>query len=157
MLSKDIFLLADQDINKKGNRAVDLREAMGENFCLLEWKEIENYIPQSVIIKTADERWSTFNGANGSRFDPSSISDKAFELKTVGIGKKLEKCVTRSNSVKPDRKFFEDKSGTIKDKVKFCETACKFMTSEDMEWNLTPELEKLCDQIWTFVEKNNKI
>lgn len=157
MLSKDVFLLADQDIKTKGTRVAYLKEALGENFCLLERKEIENYIPQNVILETANERWNSFNGKDDSSFDPSSIDDNAFKLKTIGIGTKLEKAVTRSRSVKPERKFFEDKSGTIKDKVKFCETACKLMKSKDVEWSLTPELEKLCDQIWTFVEKNNQI
>ena len=156
MLSKDIFLLADQDIDKKGTRVEDLNSTLGKNFCLLDWKEIENYIPQDVIIRTSNERWGTFKGKADSNFDPSSISNKAFE-NTTGIGEILEQAVERLGDVKDDRKFFEDTSGTIKDKVKFCETACKIMGSDGTQWQLTPELEKICDRIWTFIEANNKI
>jgi hypothetical protein len=156
MLSKDIFLLADQDIDKKGTRVEGLKKALGDNFCLLDWKEIENYIPQNVIIKTSNERWGTFKGKADSNFYSSSISNRAFE-NTTGIGETLEQAVERLGDVKDDRKFFEDTSGTIKDKVKFCETACKLMGSDATQWQLTPELEKICDGIWTFIEANNKI
>lgn len=157
VLSSDIFLLADNDIDTKGTRVAELKKSLAANFHLLEWKEIENYIPQNMIIEAARERWETFNGKAQSDFDPSSIKNEAFQLKTKGIGKTLEVFVKRSGDVKADRTFFEDKSGTIKDKVTFCETACKQMNDDPEKWMLTPELEKLCDKIWAFIESNNKI
>lgn len=155
-LSKDIFLLADNDIKTKGSRVEDLEKALGNHFHLLEFKEIENYIPQNVIIATAQERWGTFKGKADSTFDPTSFKPHAFQIKTKGIGYKLETAITHIGSVDSSRKFFADKSGTIKDKVKFCETACSIMKNKKVEWVLTPELENLCDEIWTFIESNNK-
>ncbi|MDH5938061.1 AAA family ATPase [Vibrio splendidus] len=64
-LNKNILLIADADINGKGNRTEELEEALGEGFLLLEWKEIENYIPHSILIKTAKRRWDTFNLRSG--------------------------------------------------------------------------------------------
>jgi len=62
--------------------------------------------------------------------------------------------VVRSSDIKDERKFFETDSGAIKDKVKFCDTAV-FIMQEDKDWERTPELEALCDTLWSFVERSN--
>ncbi|WP_074401171.1 AAA family ATPase [Morganella psychrotolerans] len=155
-LCHDIFLLADQDISQKGTRTDDLEQALGKHFHLLDRKEIENYIPAQVITETAKKCWENFNGKADSILDENKLSELCFKDKTIGIGKILEPCIIRGNDVKTERKFFEDKSGTIKDKVKFCETACTLMQSGDIEWELTPELDGLCNKIWAFIEESNK-
>ncbi|WP_413482076.1 ATP-dependent nuclease [Morganella psychrotolerans] len=155
-LCHDIFLLADQDISQKGTRTDDLEKALSKHFHLLDRKEIENYIPAQVITETAKKCWENFNGKADSILDENKLSELCFKDKTIGIGKILEPCIIRGNDVKTERKFFEDKSGTIKDKVKFCETACTLMQSGDIEWELTPELDGLCNKIWAFIEESNK-
>lgn len=155
-LNKDIFLIADKDIDTKGNRVDILKSALGDNFCLLDYKEIENYIPQEIITETAKKRWATFNNKGKCDLDTNKLHKLKFINVSTGIGKTLEKVVIRSDNVKEERKFFEDKSGTIKDKVKFCETACTLMQSGDIEWELTPELDGLCKKIWAFIAESNK-
>lgn len=153
-LSQNILLIADADIDGKGSRVEVLDKDLGNNFYLLDWKEIENYIPCEMLIETAKRRWQSFNGKKGcsiNRFE--NIKDKSkFETKSSGVGEILERFVDKSDGLK--RNFYKDKSGTIKDKVRFCKTAIEVM-NESNDWSLTPELEKLCDHIWKFIEKHN--
>ncbi|MEM8009939.1 AAA family ATPase, partial [Morganella morganii subsp. sibonii] len=156
-INKDILLIADKDIDSKGTRVDTLKSALNDNFQLLDYKEIENYIPQEIIIETAKKRWDTFNGKGECRINVAKLHKLKFDNISTGIGRTLEKAVIYSDDVKKDRKFFEDKSGTIKDKVKFCETACHLMESDETNWELTDELRTLCDTIWKFIEKHNQV
>lgn len=156
-INKDILLIADKDIDSKGTRVDTLKSALNDNFQLLDYKEIENYIPHKIIIETAKKRWNTFNGKGKCRINTAKLHKLKFNNISTGIGRTLEKAVIYSDDVKKDRKFFEDKSGTIKDKVKFCETACHLMESGETDWELTDELRTLCDTVWTFIEKHNQV
>ncbi|HCE1827473.1 TPA: AAA family ATPase [Vibrio parahaemolyticus] len=154
-LNHKILLIADADIDGKGGRVELLKQDLGDTFILLEWKEIENYIPQKIIIDTAKARWETFNGKKECKFNASNITQVGlFEKNNEGIGRTLERYVQKPKELK--RNFYSDDSGTIKDKVKFCHTAIEIMNSEDTDWKLTPELTKLCERIWAHVIDSNK-
>ncbi|MEZ9463162.1 ATP-dependent endonuclease [Vibrio splendidus] len=178
-LTKDIFLLADADIKTKGSRVEDLEKALRNGFFLLERKEIENYIPQNVIIKTAEVQWDTFNEKHDSELSFDSLDDNAFKSEDIGIGATLESCVKRGEDVKAERFFYRkgkptkfegrgenrievdspSSGSTIKDKTDFCELAVKIMQGKNdvckVEWQLTPDLYDLCDHIWKFIEDCN--
>lgn len=178
-LNKDIFLIADADIETKGSRVEDLEQALGERFLLLKRKEIENYIPQNVIIKTAELQWDTFYGKYDSTLSFDELKDNQFDSGDIGIGAILETCVGRDDKVEADRYFFRKgkptkfkgrgknrrevdspcSGSTIKEKTGFCELAVKIMSGKDknnqIEWKLTPELSNLCDRIWKFIEDCN--
>ena len=79
-----------------------------------------------------------------------------FEKKDKGVGTILEGFVQKKLLRDPERKLYSEKSGTIKDKVKFCHTAIEIMNSEDTDWKLTPKLTKLCERIWAHVIDSNK-
>ncbi|OBU30960.1 AAA family ATPase [Photobacterium kishitanii] len=152
-LNKNILLIADADIDGKGDRVNELKDTLGEGFYLLTWKEIENYIPYSILIETAKQRWSTFNQNTNCSIDRfCNIEQKRFEKNNEGIGHILEFYVDKPTEL--DRKFYRDKSGTIKDKVKFCHTAIKVMSEDN--WQLTPQLRELCKKIWDHIEVHNK-
>ncbi len=155
-LNNKIMLIADSDIKNKSNRVDDLRSALNDKFELLPYKEIENLLPIEIIQKTAVERWKTFNGKSDCGFDDEKILTKAdlFTNPKNGVGSILEKFVTNKPEVF-DRNFFKDKSGTIKDKVQFCQTAVSIMES-DTNWSLTPELTNLCEKIWDHIINSNK-
>lgn len=176
-LSKDILLLADADIDTKGSRVEDLEAALGERFEMLEWKEIENYIPQDIIIKSAKKHWESFQKTQGSTYNFDNLPDGYFEDSEIGIGGLLEEKVERSETATKakDSYFYRDgaptkkvgnevqhspsSGSTIRIKVAFCDTAVNIMKGKDEEnqvdWQLTPELTALCDKIWSFIEECN--
>ncbi|TNC04015.1 AAA family ATPase [Vibrio diabolicus] len=155
-LNHKILLIADADIDGKGDRVELLKQDLGDSFILLDWKEIENYIPQEIIIKTAEARWNTFNGIGESTNSFQNVPKNRFEKKDEGIGTILERFVQKKSLQDPERKLYSEKSGTIKDKVKFCHTAIEIMNSDDTDWKLTPKLTKLCERIWAHVIDSNK-
>ncbi|EOV0867799.1 AAA family ATPase [Vibrio parahaemolyticus] len=176
-LSKDVFLLADADIDNKGNRVQNLREALDNRFELLNWKEIENYIPQDIIVKAAKKHWTTFKNTDGSSCEFDNLPDGYFEDSEIGIGGLLEDKVSRSETATKakDSYFYRDgaptkkvgnevqhspsSGSTIRIKVAFCDTVVNIMKGKDKEnqinWQLTPELNGLCDKIWSFIEECN--
>lgn len=158
-LNSKILLLADGDITNKAERVDTLRESLDDNFHLLDWKEIENYIPQHILVEAAEKRWKTFQKRQEFKFNSQNILSKPghFERHDKGVGEILEGFVRKQdNSPKKadDKDFFREKSGTIKDKMKFCHTAVDIMKNNS-EWNLTPQLKKLCNSIWTHIENSN--
>ncbi|MCE7609266.1 ATP-binding protein [Vibrio fluvialis] len=161
-LNNKIFLLADRDIEGKGDRVKVLTEKLGDKFHMLKWKEIENHIPFDVLVKTAETRWKTFSGRQEYTFNFQNIKSKRFEKEDEGVGKILELYVhhqpttsSKKLTKKTKRSFFETDSGTIKDKAKFCQTAVAIMQDEEFKWMLTPELNDLCEAIWTHIEESN--
>ena len=127
---------------------------MGDAFYLLKYREIENFIPFDILIDTAKARWETFKqtaDCNINKF--SNIKESSFRKIDVGIGKVLERNVVKAEGL--ERNFYSDKSGTIKDKVKFCHTAISLMNESD-DWKLTPELTLLCETVWDFIESHNQ-
>ncbi|GLO64019.1 hypothetical protein MACH09_45270 [Vibrio sp. MACH09] len=155
-LISNILLIADKDIDAKGTRVESLEKALGEGFELLAYKEIENYLPIEVLKAAAKKRWESFNSKGESTIDLTSITQDSISVEDDGIGSILEPCITRINA-KEGRKFYEDKSGTIKDKVKFCETAVELMASEDVEWELTQDLKDLCEKIFMFINMHSNL
>ncbi|MEZ8062110.1 MULTISPECIES: AAA family ATPase [Vibrio] len=176
-LSRDVLLIADADIDSKGSRVTDLQEALDDRFELLEWKEIENYIPQDIIVKAAKKHWDSFQQTQGSSYDFESLPDKYFEDPEIGIGGLLEDKVSRSETAtKAEGSYFyrdgaptkkvgsqvvdsPSSGSTIRIKVAFCDTVVNIMKGKDednqVDWELTPELKGLCDRIWAFIEECN--
>jgi AAA15 family ATPase/GTPase len=153
-LNRNILLIADADIESKGDRVESLKDALGDAFYLLKYKEIENYIPYEILMDTAKARWETFNQRSGSNIDRfKNIKEGAFKSSGDGIGRVLERYVDKNKEVK--RMFYSDTSGTIKDKVKFCHKAISLM-NESVNWKLTPELTQLCEKVWKFIELHNQ-
>lgn len=69
-----------------------------------------------------------------------------------GIGYHLDKVLGLKGKGK-ERKVFADESGTINDKVKFCQQAVQVMN--DIEWSLSPSLIELCEKIYAHIESKN--
>lgn len=154
-LNSKILLVADGDIAGKSDRVANLKKQLGIKCEVLKYKEIENYLPLNILIKTAEARWAKFNltkGCNIKRF--KNITSEKIQSEKDGVGTILERYIDKDNKAQnSEKKFFKAPSGTIKDKVKFCNTAIQIMNEE--EWELTPELNELCDKIWTHIEQSN--
>lgn len=155
-IARKIFLIADLDIQNKNERVTNLQSQLGVDFFLLPFKEIENLIPVDIIKKTAEARWKTFNNKGDCYLDSDKITKIAakFRVKNNGIGHILESCI--SKPVDKNRQFFKEKSGTIKDKLKFCQTAIEIMENSN-DWALDDELFNLCEKISNFIIASNNI
>ncbi|MCG7561000.1 AAA family ATPase [Pseudoalteromonas sp. McH1-42] len=151
-LSGNIYLIADGDIRDTGNRVEKLKESLQENFCLLERKEVENYLPSKVTTSVAKRRFNDMRDKTkaGISIDGFEyINDESFDDETLGIGAILDKHLTPA-----DFPLFATESGTIKNKVDFCKEAIVFM-QKDEGFKLTEELSALCKGIWDFIERAN--
>jgi AAA domain, putative AbiEii toxin, Type IV TA system len=146
------FLIADGDIQSKGTRVQELEQDLGNSFLLLPYKEIENYIPEDILKAATTELWDTFNLKEKATFNPVAILQNDYGNDT-GIGRYLEGFV---NNHPTERRFFADKSGTIKDKVKLCRISVRLM-NESEDWELTPEIKDICKKIFKHIEKSNHI
>lgn len=160
-VTSNIMLIADKDIDSKGNRVSELTAALGAKFELLDVKEIENLIPEVILKKTAKEQWNGKQNRDkyNATFDENKIAQTGYS-NNIGIGRYLERKVNKTlpdEATEKDKKhtFFADKSGTIKAKVAFCNIAIKHMNNGETMWNLTPDLTALCDKIWTHIESSN--
>lgn len=158
-----IFLIADKDyednINKKKDpekirRHQKLKGILGKNFQRLNCTEIENLIKEHVLISVIEE------------FEPSlkiekSVTQEEYATKRLGrfIDKKLL-TISKRKGKNAEGKLLEnnykyaEKSGTIKEKERFCNSALKYTKIFDTD--LSNEAQALCELIYNFIEEQNK-
>ena len=175
-ISKNILLLADGDNEGKAERLKEWEtELSSENVYILSCKEIENTLSPSIIYKAclikfhgiqkaAKEAPLSQNTINSlkhkgfnrdtSKFDISALSESIEFISKDGIGKIIDDTIRIDSTVKNPAKLFSDESGTIDDKVGFCEICKVLMTYED--WELTEEAKALCQKIFKHIEKCNR-
>lgn len=155
-LCADAFLIADGDIVSKSERAQKLATELQNRFHLLSGKEIENLLPPIVVLESAKKIF----GRKLSKTKAGLDADKLTNILTIdlassshGIGYHLDKTLGLKGKGK-ERKVFADESGTINDKVKFCQQAVQVMN--EIEWSLTKNLLDLCEKIYTHIESKNQ-
>lgn len=135
-----LFLITDKDSDKKNPRHEKLRERLGERYYCLECKEIENLLSSSVLIKTIRD----YEG------EEPKFTRKISEAEYKGryIGKYIDDRLQM-----PKRKGkYGDKSGTIKNKINFCEKSLKHIESLD---DMSEEAKELSKKIYEFIKINN--
>lgn len=136
-----LFLITDKDSDVKKDRQDRLKEKLGERFYCLECKEIENLLSVDVLKKVVSdyERKSAVFNRNISEAD----------YKNKYIGKYIDDHLVD----KKRRGNYGDKSGTIKNKVNFCEKALSHIHSiEDM----SEESIALARKVYEFIKDNNQ-
>lgn len=133
------FLIADGDVSDKGNRAEEYQEMLGDRFHILSAKEIENFIPEELLKAVVKDDFES----RGVGFD--SIKYQKYSKSQTGLGSYLD------HLLKEDH--FAAKSGTVKNKIRFCEKVIDAM--KKTEWQLPAELEELCGKIYGFIESQN--
>ena len=144
------FLLMDGDAGNKGTREKIYKRTLGpKSFELLKCKEIENLMPEEILKKTID------NVFNKHGVEHANIKYEDYCNSELGIGQYLDK------QKRPKSKIVfssaSSKQGTIKRKVFFCETAVDIMMNAETEWNLSPQLKKLCKKIFDHILETNNI
>ena len=145
-ISNHIFLIADNDNTREGTqkaaRKEHLREVLGEHFYELPVVEVENLLPQKAIEETLIKQNPKYTDLIKRKF----AKDRNY--KTIKLGWYLDNKLFRDT----DLKKYSAASGTIKDKINFCQTAIAFITDYDM---LTDETKNLVEKIVGFIRENN--
>lgn len=98
---------------------------------------------------------------NTSKFDINKLNASIDYIQKIGIGEIIDNTIRIDNSIKlnsknepiPLPRLLSDKSGTIDDKVSFCEISKVLMRYED--WQLTPTAKELCETIFKHIEDCN--
>lgn len=176
-ISKNILLLADGDNEGKAERLKEWEtELDADNVYLLPCKEIENTLSPSIIYKACLIKFHGIQGANKkvtlnqntvnslkqkgfnkdtSEFNISNLSDSVNFISNEGIGKIIDDMIRidqAPNDTPP--RLFSEASGTIADKVGFCEICKILMTYED--WQLTQAAKDLCKKIFEHIKECNR-
>lgn len=148
-ISQKSFILIDGDNVGKRNRVKDL-EDHPDKF-ILSQKEIENILPEKFLkmavttiieqsqLETEDKVISLQNINN--------IQYSEYSRKTVKIGKYLDS--------KLGIEYFEDSSGTIKQKDKLCELVVSHMANENIDWSLDNDCKEIAEKLYSFIEGAN--
>ncbi|HEM7142328.1 AAA family ATPase [Acinetobacter nosocomialis] len=177
-ISKNILLLADGDNEGKAKRLQEWEsELKPENVYILPCKEIENTLDSSIIHKSCLIKFQGINKTKDqitlndetiinlnhrgftkdtSNFDIDQLNSSTNFISSEGIGKIIDEIIIKDKNLllqsNPPR-LFSDASGTIDDKVSFCEICKILMTYED--WVLTEPAKELCEKIFKHIEACN--
>ncbi len=177
-ISKNILLLADGDNEGKAKRLQEWEsELKPENVYILPCKEIENTLDSSIIHKACLIKFQGINKTKDqitlndetiinlnhrgftkdtSNFDIDQLNSSTNFISSEGIGKIIDEIIIKDKNLllqsNPPR-LFSDASGTIDDKVSFCEICKILMTYED--WVLTEPAKELCEKIFKHIEACN--
>jgi hypothetical protein len=137
------LLIADGDVSNKGNRKSEYQEMLQDRFYILSCKEVENLLPEELVKQLARDSFAR------ERKDVNAIKYHQYSNSEKGLGAYLDRKIGKNGT-------FGTKSGTLKNKVAFCEQAVQLMAKADFKWKLTPEIELLCDKIHKFIAAQNQ-
>jgi hypothetical protein len=140
------FLIADGDVATKGDRKVVYTDMLGDRFYLLEVKEIENLLPVEILREIVANKFEKYQG------DINSIDYKKYSKPKIPLGKYLDNLLPQPR----EKSVFAEKSGTIKAKGTFCDSAVKFI--QDTKWSLKNyrKIKILCEKIFNHIITQNK-
>lgn len=144
-LCGNLFLIADEDNMKpgaeKGKRQEKLIKKLQEKFHLLPVREIENLL-------TPDNLKSVLM-ANGELPDnlKTVVEQDAYAGKQ--LGKFIESTIIKNLALKRRIGSYAGDSGTVSDKVKFCERAIESMKEFDA---LSPAAQDLTQKVFDFIQ-----
>jgi len=142
-----LFLIADSDGAKPGSAKEDrhrqLTEKLKERFVRLDVREIENLLTPACIRLVLVDYKEKENNLN-------SFSLEDYEKQALGSF--IEEKILKEPKKKERDASYAEKSGTISDKVKFCERAVKHMASFD---SLSLPAQELTKKIHKFIVDQN--
>lgn len=136
-----LLLIVDQD-KGKDKRHQKLEEALGDNFCRLNCKEIENLLSKKVLLKVIEEYEARFKNEN-----PEIQEFNEEDYRDEYLGTFIE-----SKLANQKRKSYKAESGTVSAKSTFCKKALSHIQEYD---DLSEEAIKLCEKIYGFILMNN--
>jgi AAA15 family ATPase/GTPase len=134
-----LFLIADKDENKE-KRHLKLKNVLGERVYILKCREVENLIEAPILKKIIQD------------YEKNPVLDINFQYsdyKNKPLGKFIESKLGK-NKQRIGR--YSTESGTISDKINFCNKALKNIKSWD---DLSPEAKIITKKIYDFIESKN--
>jgi len=140
-LCAKLFLISDRDGMKKEERRETLQATLGDRYHCLESREIENLLAPHVLKKVVED------------YEGTSIDSLAYthdQYKNMYLGRFVENKVLKGN--KQRRGSYMEESGTVTQKVKFCERALSHIDSFD---DLTDEAKSLTEEVYEFIRAQN--
>lgn len=147
-INNKIFLITDNDNldpehdKAKIKRKKELEECLGDNYQDLQVLEVENLISKNILKEVLIKQ----------NVDKTELIEDAFknELPSFEMRKLGEYISTEISSEFEDK--YKAESGTIKNKLQFCNDVIKLTTNYNM---LTEKAKNLVEKIYKFIEKNN--
>ena len=137
-LCSNPFLLADGDI-PEARKAVYSSE-LKEKFVTLPCKEIENLIPEAVLKAVLKKDGKVETGKT------ERVNFSNYSALSHGLGKYLDELFGGN--------LYAEPSGTIRNKIAFCDEAVRFMET-NRDWDFPDKMKEICGRILGHVEKSN--
>ncbi|TFF33505.1 AAA family ATPase [Mucilaginibacter psychrotolerans] len=145
-----LFLITDKDgdgLTKNGNQSAkglrqeQLNNTLKERYYCLRAREIENTLKPEILKKTIIETESS------SQLDFKKAFDNESMYQSKKIGEYIDKHVIGLS------KTYQDKSGTVKDKLNFAKKAVSNIKSND---DLGDEALTLTEKLYEFIKAHNR-
>lgn len=155
-ISNRIFLIADSDCDTSGKvkestkkylRIKELSSELQGNFYLTKGKEIENSLSPAAIENTLKELEGKTDLPFPKNWHIAKNSTAEYSYSFQNIGKFIDEKILKLTASK-----YAD-GNTIKNKLKFCNTAISHINSYD---DLSLEAINLCEKIFSFIKSNNQ-
>jgi AAA ATPase domain len=144
-LCAKLFLITDKDKATdvaKADRHKALREKLGDRYCCLESREVENLLTPEVIKAVV----KSYEG-DDVEFKDFSQADYQSE----SLGKFIHENILQETSKK--KGSYAAASGTISDKITFCQKALENIETFN---DLSEEAKRVTEQIYEFIQQQNK-
>lgn len=135
------IVIIDGDGEKKMKRKEDLERILGDRLIILPCREVENLLPYPVIKEVVEE-YEKDNELALKEYDYEKYKD-------VPLGRFVEDTMLKKNTSR--KGGYKADSGTLKDKVGFCEKALDKIKFEDLE----AANQEIIKGIYQFIVKQN--
>jgi len=144
-LCADALVIADGDVRGKP-RTQHIYKSLGDNLVILDCKEIENLIPEEILIAVLPDVYSVAT----SSMETIRYSD--YSKEGVALGEYLE------SSLKTPRPkaLFQADSGTVLKKTELSNKAVALMESSD-DWSLTEFVISLVERIYAHIYEQQNV
>ncbi|WP_404394512.1 AAA family ATPase [Pseudoalteromonas phenolica] len=154
LTNNNIFLIADGDIKSKEDRVRELETSLGDCFYKIKEKEIENLIPLKYLKRYAQYYWNNrMQDTDGLELDLEGLEERDLLDESNSVGVILEQCI-KGTKPTPDKTYFQ-KGITIHRKSDFCDDIIKLILEDWDNFELTPELNELCESIYKHIQSAN--
>jgi hypothetical protein len=130
-----LLLIADRDHGKEA-RHEKLKKSLGDRFCLLDCREVENLISKKVLLKIIE-------GYEGRKLE---INLEEIDYKDKPLGQFID------DKLGIKKRSYAAESGTFSNKLDFCKKAIKYTKDWD---DLSNETKAICKKIFQFISENN--